>query len=248
MIDRLQAAVERERRFTADASHELRAPLAVIQAETTLALEHPRTVDEYRRALSVIDEQTEAMEQLVTELLLLARVESTPQQREALPLSSVVDAAVDECRIRMERSEVRVDVDVREELLVRGSPTLLARAIRNIVDNAVKVSAPGDTVQVQARREKDRVVLTVRDNGPGIAPEHQDHIFEPFYQVSPARTPGESHGLGLAICRRIVGAHEGHVDVRSAPGQGACFHIDLPAAEGEARERGGEPVAQAARR
>jgi signal transduction histidine kinase len=231
MIDRLQAAVERERRFTADASHELRAPLAVIRAEATLALDRPRSAAEYQQALTIIDEQAEATQELIAELLSLARAGSEQEgQRRVVPLAEVVMAAVEQCRLLQEQRGVRVDVRVAQDLWVNASLPLLARAVRNVVDNAIRVSEAGGTVRIPGWREGERVVLTVEDSGPGIDLEHQEHIFEPFYQVSAARTPGESHGLGLAICERIVQAHGGRVRVNSTPGAGACFQLDLPAA------------------
>jgi signal transduction histidine kinase len=231
MIDRLQSAVERERRFTADASHELRAPLAVIRAEATLALDRPRSPDEYQRALALIDDQAEATQELITELLSLARADSGPDgERQTVPFDRVVAAAVEQCRLLQEQGGVRIDARLAEDLLVKASMPLLTRAIRNIVDNAIRVSRPGDAIGIRTWREGERVVMTVEDGGPGIPPEHQEHVFDPFYQVSMARTPGESHGLGLAICKRIVEAHGGHVHVSSMPGAGACFRIDLPAA------------------
>jgi signal transduction histidine kinase len=231
MIDRLQAAVERERRFTADASHELRAPLAVIRAEATLALDRPRSPDEYQRALALIDDQAEAEQELITELLSLARADSASAgERQIVPFNRAVAAAVDQCRLLREQAGVSIDVRMAEDLPVKASLPLLTRAIRNIIDNAIRVSRPGDTIRVQAWREGERVIMTVEDSGPGIPPEHQVHIFDPFYQVSAARTPGESHGLGLAICKRIVDAYGGNVEVNSIPGSGARFRIDLPAA------------------
>jgi two-component system OmpR family sensor kinase len=118
---------------------------------------------------------------------------------------------------------------VPANLYVAGSEALLTRAIRNLVENALKVSGSDAWVCVRGWREGDCAILTVTDRGPGIPPEHQDRIFEPFYQVAGARTPGQSHGLGLAICHRIVEAHGGTVTVDSAHGHGATFRLRIPA-------------------
>lgn len=230
MIDRLEGAVERERRFTADASHELRSPLAVIRAEATLALERPRAEADYRQALTAIDAEAITMEEVIGALLILAR-EGLPEseRREIIALADVTDAAVDQCRQARDHGEVMVRCHVPPDLEVQGSARLLTLAIRNLVENAIKVSPPHSTVDIEASRAGENVTLSVCDQGPGIAPEHQLHIFDPFYQVSGARTPGASHGLGLAICRRIVEAHGGSLTVESQPGHGACFRIMLPA-------------------
>ena len=232
MIDRLDASVERERQFTGDASHELRSPLAVIRAETTLALEHRRAPEEYRRVLTVIAEESEVMEEIISALLLLARLESLDSlQSETVPLRRLVEAASEQCRATLGSTTVALECSVPIDLEVLGSASLLTRALRNLLDNAIKVSPPGGTIQVRARAVDDRIELMVLDQGPGIAPENQAYLFDPFFQVSAARTPDESHGLGLAICRRIVRAHGGDVTVVSKPGHGAAFTIALPRAD-----------------
>lgn len=232
MIDRLEGAVQRERQFTGDASHELRSPLAVIRAETSLTLERPRRASEYERALAVIDDQAVTMESLISALLLLARLESSGSlPREDLPLSTLVNAAVEQCGPLLEGTQVRVDSAVPAHLMVLGSRSLLTQAIHNLLDNAIKVSQDSGIVSVRATWEGSRCTLTVEDSGPGIAPADQLHIFDAFYQVSVARTPGESHGLGLAICRRIVQAHGGQVSVDSKLGHGATFTMTLPLSE-----------------
>jgi two-component system OmpR family sensor kinase len=204
----------------------------VIRAEATLALDRPRTEEEYRAALAAIDDQAATMEDLVAALLILARAEtSSPADMGEIVLADLVSSAVAEVRAAKPKPEVQIDLHVPDDLAVEGSPPLLTRAIRNVVDNAVTVSKPGDTIHVDAVREDGHIALDVQDEGPGIEPDQQDEIFEPFYQVVPARTPGESHGLGLAICRRIVVAHGGTVTVQSAPGQGARFRIVLPEPE-----------------
>jgi signal transduction histidine kinase len=174
------------------------------------------------------------MEELIAELLLLARGEAVLLDRhETVPLAAIVDEAVDQCRLRLDERGVRALVDVPDNVRVDAAPQLLARALRNLVDNAAKVSPPGDNILICGRQENGHALVTVEDHGPGIAPEHQPHIFEPFYQVAAAHTPGESHGLGLAICRFIVAAHGGTVTLQSIPGQGTNFRIELPASEPE---------------
>lgn len=232
MIDRLEAAVHRERQFTSDASHELRSPLAVIRAEASLTLERPRSLAEYERVLTVIDGQAIAMEELTRALLLLARLESSSSLPcENVPLDVLVSAAIEQCRTCLEGTGITIDCAVQTGLVVSGAPSLLVQAIHNLLDNAIKVSDRGSIVYLSARLEETDVILTIQDSGPGIAPGDQLHIFEAFSQVSAARTPGESHGLGLAICRRIVQAHAGWVTVSSIPGHGALFSIILPIAD-----------------
>lgn len=233
MIDRLEAAVERERRFTADSSHELRAPLAVVRAEASLALERVRSPAEYRRALQVIDEQAGAMEELVSALLLLTRVESlrTPVT-EVVAVERLVVTAIGQCDPCGGHPNVTIRHEVASDLMVRGAAALLTRALRNVIDNAIKLSPPGGQIHIDGCREGGNAVVRIRDQGPGLTVEDQRHVFEAFFQVCSARTPGESHGLGLAICHRIVQAHGGQVTVSSNLGEGTTFVMTLPVADG----------------
>jgi signal transduction histidine kinase len=228
MIDRLQSGVDRERRFTAHASHELRSPLSVMRAEATLALDRPRSAEEYRRVVQSVDEQSTIMEDLVAGLLLLARAETLgPEEMELLAVEDVIGAAVAECRSASDQRSVVVDVSVEAGVMVNGSRSLLVRAVRNLIDNALKVSPAGGRIMVSASRDQGGLAISVIDHGPGIPKDMQERIFEPFYQLAEARTPGESHGLGLAICRQIIEAHGGSVTVESSPGKGARFEIQL---------------------
>lgn len=228
MIDRLEGAVKRERRFTSDASHELRSPLAIIRAEATLALERERSPEEYRRVLEAIDEQATGMEELVMALLTLARVEGAPESRGECLVAELVEDAIAEAR--PPKCPVGVEVEIPPDLTVQGNSTLLTRALRNLIENAIRFSPSGEKVQIRAFREGTMAIIDVSDRGPGIAPEHRERLFEPFYQVQTARTPGASHGLGLSICRRIVEAHGGTLRLLTAEGPGTTFRIELPVA------------------
>ncbi len=229
MIDRLEAAVERERSFTSSASHELRSPLAVIRAEATLALEQPRTAESYRDAMERVDYQASVLEDLLAALLILARLESAGQQRDVVAVNDMVVAAVNTGRHAVDAPDVSVIQDIAPGVCVEGSAALLTRAIGNVVENALKVSTPGQTVDVRAEVSDEAVTVIVCDQGPGISAEHLERIFEPFYRICAARTPSTSHGLGLYICQRIVEAHGGCITVESSPGKGTCFQLRLPA-------------------
>lgn len=228
MIERLESAVERERRFTGDASHELRSPLAVILAEASLALEEPLEHGDYRRALQIIQDQAAGMNEMIAALLLLARVETVEGHREIVPLAEIVERAIRQCAPAAEERGVEISARIEPNCAVEVNMALLVRAVRNLLDNAVKASPAGGVVLVQAERHGALTEVRIEDRGPGIEPAELPRIFEPFYQIEKARTPGDSHGLGLAICRRIVSAHGGEVTVHSIPGRGTIFGISLP--------------------
>lgn len=246
MIERLEDAVERERRFTGDASHELRAPLSVILAEASLALDEPYDSDTYRQALRIIHGQAAGMNEMIAALLTLARVESVKPHREVVPLAELVDRAIHQCAPIARERTVQVTGHLDPGLSIEGNPTLLTRAVRNLLDNAIKASPHGGTVCFQAQRIGAMTLLLIQDEGPGIEQDEIERIFEPFYQIEKARTPGDSHGLGLAICRRIVRAHGGEVTVRSQPGQGATFGIALPGSLSHDTIRGSDGILQMA--
>jgi signal transduction histidine kinase len=228
MIERLEAAVTRERRFTGDASHELRSPLSVIIAESSLARERRLDAAEYDRVLGVVQEQAESMQELIAALLTLARADLLHGDLEAVQLLEAVERASRQVGPAMTNRGVRLAARVPDDLVVAGQEALLTRAIRNLLDNAVNASRAGGTVEAEARTEGQWIVLRVRDHGSGIPPELWDRVFDPFFQIEAARTPGDSHGLGLSICRRLSRAHGGDVRIVPCPDVGACFEMSLP--------------------
>ena len=243
MLDRLQAAFERQRQFTADASHELRSPLAIIGLETDRALERSRSPQEYEKTLRVVQAENAWMGRLVNELLLLARIDSaqTAQQKEQLDASEIAVEVVERLTPLAHNKGVQLKTGDLAEVYVQAERVYLTQLLTNQVENAIKYSQ-GDHSQVllettrQVSPDQSWALIRVADNGPGIAPEHLPHIFDRFYRIDPARSrsadpEGEvafSSGLGLAIASSIAKAYGGTIEVDSQLGRGTVFQVKLP--------------------
>jgi signal transduction histidine kinase len=251
MLARLEAAFARQQQFTGDASHELRTPLSIVAAEAERALAAPRSPDEYRRALEVIQSENAYMGQVVGQLLTLARADAGQlgMRDEPLDLSDVTLEVVERLAPSAHERGVILSTGALPELRVRGDRTALSMALGNLVENAIKYAGHGDQadgrrVRVEtgaADRGEQRVAwVRVVDDGPGIAAEHLPHLFERFYRANAARTRGDMQsgasesatdgsGLGLAIAHEIAASHGGTISVRSVAGCGAAFTFELPA-------------------
>jgi two-component system, OmpR family, sensor kinase len=226
-----QASEDRLRRFVADASHELRTPIAAIRGWAELerrgALDDPV---ERARAMGRIEESASRMGLLVEDLLLLARLdEGRPLLREPVALSEVVDDAVDESATL--GADHRWDRTVEPDQWVVGDAEALRRVVANLVTNARVHTPAGTRVAVDLRHEDDSVVLVVRDDGPGIDPAERDHVFDRFWRADAGRTRDRGgSGLGLSIVAGLVDAHGGTTAVTDTTGGGATFTVRLPAA------------------
>lgn len=209
MLDRLDAAFRSQRRFTADASHELRAPLNVLRGEIEVALKRLRPAEEYQIVLNRCRDEVLRLAHLSSDLLLLARAEAGPSadQPEELDLHEIAATTVE--RYRATAAERGVGLRLEgAPIRVQGHGDLLERAISNLVDNAVKYTNPSGTVTVRVL-PGERPGVEVRDTGPGIPPSQLGHLFERFYRGDPARPRAEGTGLGLAIARAAVEAQGG---------------------------------------
>ena len=227
MIDRLASLVAAGRRFVSHAAHELRSPLAALRGELELALRHPRSEQAYRAAITEALDDTNRLIALAEDLLTLARLEvagvQAAQTQESLPLL-IQEAS--RLSLLSTKSEVRVTQEV-PEMQVRVRARDFSRLLRNLIDNALSHAPPGSEIAVRAKQESGRVIITVRDYGIGIRPEHRERIFEPFFRGDAEREHSGA-GLGLAIAREIARAHGGQLSVQDCDGQGACFALELP--------------------
>jgi heavy metal sensor kinase len=232
MLARLEAAFERQRRFTADASHELRTPLTAILGQIDVALERPREAETYRTTLTTIREQAQRLARLVGDLLFLARTDAqtTPIAVEPLDLSTLLQAAVDEVKPLAAARDQTIEL-AAVPLKLEGSEDHLLRLFLNLLDNAIRYTPPGGRIMLNCACDGSEIVAHISDTGPGIAPEHLPRLFERFHRVDRGRSRAQGgSGLGLAIAQSIAHAHGGRIAVESAVGQGSTFTVILPGA------------------
>ena len=222
MSAQLRALMDGQRRLLHDVSHELRSPLARLQAAIGLAHQQP---DRLQASLERIERESVRMDRLVGELLTLSRLEATTTLPAPEPVDVVemVDQIADDARFE---AGADVAVDAPEPVTVRAAPDLLWSAVENIVRNAVKHGA-GGRVDVCVHPDGDLVHIEVLDNGPGIAPEHLGDVFEPFFRSNPARNNVDGHGLGLAIAKRVVETHGGRISAANRAEGGLRMTITL---------------------
>jgi len=231
MLERLQGSFAQQVRFTADASHELRTPVAVILTQAEHSLARPRESEEYRGALETCIHAARRMKRLVDELLILARADAgrLEMQPEPCDLAEVTRAALVWLEPLATEKQVRVASQL-QTTLIRADATQIAQVVTNLVTNAIEYNRAGGEVFVSVHTRQQKAVLTVADTGIGIPPDDQSRIFERFYRADKARThrAGQGAGLGLSIVAEIIAGHGGTVEVVSTSEQGTTFTVELP--------------------
>lgn len=235
MLGRLDDAYQTQRRFTADAGHELRSPLTALRGELELALRRERHPEEYRRVIGSALEEVERLSRTAEDLLTLARSDARAIQPRLRPVD-LADRArrAAEAFSTMARSKgVALAVEAEGVVEVLADPDLVDHMLRNVIENALKFTPPGGRVTIRAARQAGEGVLDVLDTGPGIPEGELERVFERFHQVADSRTParnGTGAGLGLAIARTMAELHGGTLTAANRDGDGAIFTARLPAA------------------
>lgn len=239
-----ERAWEQQRRFVADASHELKTPLTVILANTGIVLAHPAdTVAGQSKWISYIQEEAGRMKGLVEDLLFLAKSDAGRQP--VCPMEISMSELAEGCLLPFEpvafEAGVALDSRITPGLTLTGDEGQLRRLMMILLDNAVKYAGGGGTVTVLLDRAQERIRLAVHNTGAPIPPEHLPRLFERFYRVDSARGRSEGgYGLGLAIARSIAETHGGKISAESAPETGTTFTVLLP--QRRSRPRGGPAV------
>lgn len=231
MMDRLEAAFKRITQFTADASHELRTPTALIRTTAELSLRRDRDSAEYQEALGQVLEEAERMGILIDSLMTLARMDSGAESLSytTLDVASILREASSASLPLADSKQIQFDREIPDEpILVDGDPHALRRLFLILIDNAVKYTPPSGRVSIALRENGNDAVAQVRDTGIGISAEDLPFIFERFYRADKARSRETGAGLGLSIARWIVETHRASIHVDSVPGEGSTFEVRIP--------------------
>jgi len=228
---RLEGSFDQLKRFTADVSHELRTPLTALRAVGEVALRGTHGAEGYREVIGSMLEEVDRLTRLTDELLTLARADAGEARirREQVDLGVLVREVAEHLSVLAEEKQQRLEVEV-SPLVVSGDRTVLRQALVNLAANAVSYSPDRTRIRIRSGRCGDSAYLEVTDEGPGVAPEHRERLFERFYRVDKSRSRElGGTGLGLALVKWAAEAHGGRVELETELGRGSTFRIVLPA-------------------
>jgi two-component system OmpR family sensor kinase len=237
MLERLEGTFDTQRRFTADASHELRSPLSRLRTEIEITLRRPRDVPDYVATLRSCLEEVERLTMLVEELLMLARLDAGEERGpvEPVALNVLAEDAVRRTGASARDRQVEIVLDIVTRVAARVAPAPASLVLANLLDNAIKFSPPGGKVTVRVAADGDDAVMSVADEGPGIADADLPFLFDRFYRGASARAGTIAGvGLGLALSQAIVRAYGGRITAANGPVRGALLTVSLPLARADA--------------
>nr|WP_154959572.1 HAMP domain-containing sensor histidine kinase [Paenibacillus xylanexedens] len=227
----VREAFEKQKQFIADASHELKTPLAIINTNTDVLLANQEeTIESQAKWLHYIKSETERMSGLTNDLLYLTQMDDSRSTHihTKFNMSEAVESTILPMEAVIFEKNIALDYSIDPDLMVHGNPEQIKQVILILLDNAVKYSGPKGTVNVTLQKQNHDIMLTVFNTGEGIAPEHLDRIFDRFYRTDSSRARKHGgHGLGLAIAKSIVEQHRGEIYAKSVVGEGATFYVRL---------------------
>lgn len=229
MLDALEEAFQRERRFASDASHELRTPVAVIRTCTEELMQSTALPDQARKPLNAILSESRSMQRLIEQLLMLTRGQEgrLRLEKECFPVRDVLEAVEDERREAARTAGITISLEAPADLTITADQSLFSQLMLNLTENAVKYGRPGGHVLLSAEEEPCGILLRVADDGIGISAENLPHVFERFFRADAARDRSGT-GPGLSIAQWIVRAHHGTISAESEEGRGTVFSVRWP--------------------
>ena len=228
MLERLSDAFEIQRQFTANAAHELRTPLALMQVQLDLyhSNSHPDNDADTVQMIKMVTEQNDRLNKMVKTLLDMSELQTVGRDDEII-LDALVDEVLEDLEPLAEGKNIRL-IGKCKDITMVGSDILIYRLVYNLVENAIKYNHSGGQVTVTADRKEKHVYLSVKDTGAGIPEELKERVFEPFFRVDKSRSRELGGvGLGLALVREIVRVHDGNITVKSNPSGGTIFEVVL---------------------
>ncbi len=229
LLDRLDETFKREQQFIGDVTHELKTPLTTLRSSLELGLEKTRTINDYRRILTDAIEEMNNLTLTVNNILDLAWSESphSGENMQKINLSQLLEEITELAQKMSLAKKIKVRFSIQKNIFTFGVKDKLARALMNIVDNAIKYNSQHGTINISVESIHDKAIILIKDSGPGITEEDLERIFDRFYRGSRTSKVFGS-GLGLAISRSMINLHKGDIKVSSKIGSGTMFTISLP--------------------
>ncbi len=231
MLTRLEDSFNQVRKFTTDASHELRTPIAIMKAGIEVALSRKRDIQGYQHVIVNTLEDLGRLSRIIESLFMLARADAGQYQihTERMNLSAVITDVAEQLKLVAEPKNISVSLEKIENIFIQGDELLIRMLLLNLADNAMKYTSANGKIKASISKDNGCVRIVVEDNGVGISPEDIPHIFDRFYRANKAGTTNEAgSGLGLSICQWIAKAHHGIISVESEPQKGSVFTVTLP--------------------
>jgi len=238
LLERIERSFEQQRRFVADASHELRTPVAILRGEAEVTLARPeRSAEEYRETLAILRDESQRLARIIEDLFTLTRADAGqyPLTLRDGYLDEFASEALVRARSLALAKNIALTSSIEPDLPICSDEVLLGRMLLNLLDNAIKYSPPGGKVELICRRREENYEVSVCDDGPGIPADLQSRIFERFFRADKARARAEGDsggaGLGLAIARWIAEVHHGRLELTQSDASGSTFTVLLPASQ-----------------